>query len=193
MSDAVTALGGAAFDGLAHIAEAGLTGMILLRADLSDPAVAAAIRSVTNLPVPAPLGVARDGGRGLLWMSPDEALLLGAYDDVDAELAALRAALGAAHALAVDVSDARAMFVVSGPATRDVFAKLAPLDFAPASFPAGMIRRTRLSQVPAAIWFEDDTTARLVCFRSVAAYVFGLLTTAAAPGSDLNLFPASPA
>jgi hypothetical protein len=32
----------------------------------------------------------------------------------------------------------------------------------------GEMRRTRLQQVPAAIWFESATEARVVCFRSVA-------------------------
>jgi len=44
------------------------------------------------------------------------------------------------------------------------------------------VRRTRFAQVPAAFWMQDDNSAEVVAFRSVAAYVFGLLKTAAAAG-----------
>ena len=47
------------------------------------------------------------------------------------------------------------------------------------AFPVGTLRRTRLAQVPAAIWFEDEETAFVVAFRSVADYVFALLSNAA--------------
>ena len=43
MSEAVTPLNGARFEGLATIADAGLTGMITLRGDLSSAEVKAAL------------------------------------------------------------------------------------------------------------------------------------------------------
>ena len=46
------------------------------------------------------------------------------------------------------------------------------------------ISRTRAAQVAAAFWAEGDGYT-LVCFRSVAAYVMGLLTHSAMPGSEL--------
>ncbi len=49
----------------------------------------------------------------------------------------------------------------------------------------GELRRSRTAQVAAAFW-QADGGYTLVCFRSVAGYVMGLLTHAAAPGSALN-------
>ncbi len=63
--------------------------------------------------------------------------------------------------------------------------KLSPTDLA--ALEPGELRRTRLAQVAAAFWAEEGGF-RLVAFRSVAAYVMGLLAHSAQPGSEL--FPA---
>jgi hypothetical protein len=61
---------------------------------------------------------------------------------------------------------------------REALAKLCPVDLAPGVFEAGEMRRTRLAQVPAAFWWEEDGFT-LVCFRSVAQYAFDVLKGAA--------------
>ena len=43
-----------------------------------------------------------------------------------------------------------------------------------------------MAQVPAAYWMLDEETIDIVCFRSVAEYVFGLLEDAAEPGSEVG-------
>jgi sarcosine oxidase subunit gamma len=67
-------------------------------------------------------------------------------------------------------------------------AKLCPVDLAPGSFGPGQIRRTRLAQVPAALWMDSDDSFRIVCFRSVAQYVFDVLRTAANSQSAVGAF-----
>jgi len=88
----------------------------------------------------------------------------------------------------VDVSDARAVFDLSGPRARDVLAKLCPVDLSQDTFTVGMFRRTRMAQVPAAFWLRGPETFRIVCFRSQAQYVFDLLKVAAQPGSAVEFF-----
>jgi sarcosine oxidase subunit gamma len=51
-----------------------------------------------------------------------------------------------------------------------------------------MFRRSRLAQVPAAFWMPDAETFQIVCFRSVARYMFDLLSIAAQPGSEVGHF-----
>ena len=97
-------------------------------------------------------------------------------------------ALGNAHALAVDVSDARACLRISGPSAREVMAKLTPVDLSPDAFKPGMIRRTRMAQVAAAFWVVDRETFQVVCFRSNAKYVFDLLKVEAQNGSEVGFF-----
>ena len=163
MSNTVTALNGARFsDGIAEVVEAPLQGMITLRGDLNSPDVrkAAIDAAVVEMPGQGAANIAED--RGICWMSPDELLVLCPYADVQAHLASMQQTLGTTHALAVDVSDARAVFRVSGRNARDVMAKLAPVDVSPAAFTPGMFRRTRMAQVPAAFGMLDDETFLIV-------------------------------
>ena len=55
-------------------------------------------------------------------------------------------------------------------------------------FTPGMFRRTRLAQVPAALWMTEDDSFQIICFRSVAQYVFDLLCVAAQDGSKVRAF-----
>jgi len=189
MSEPVSALDHASYDGLVTVTEMGLQGMITLRGDLDDKTVKSAASAGSGLrQVPARGHASVTGDKGLAWMSPDEMLVLCPYDSVGASLEKMRAKLGTTHALAVDVSDARAQFRVSGDAAREVVAKLCPVDLSPDAFTPGMFRRTRMAQVAAAFWMEPDGSIRVICFRSVAQYVFDLLKVAAQPGSEVGYF-----
>ena len=189
MSEAVSPLNGAAFDGIARVAEQGPRGMLTLRGDLSDQAFTGAVATAAGVDVPGPRGCAlSDDGRGLAWMSPDELLLMLPYDAAAQTATDLRAAFNGQHAMVANVSDARAVFAIEGPRAREVLAKLAPVDLSPAAFAPGEIRRTRVAQVAAAFWMTGPDRFELVCFRSVAHYVHDLLTGAAAPGGEVDYF-----
>jgi len=187
MSEARSALPGAAFDGLIRVEEAGLLGMVTLRADLGAAKVKKAVKTVAGVDLPAARRAALAGDRGVLWMSPDELLLILPHGEAPAACAALGTVLAGIHHLAVEVSDARAVFRVTGDldAVREVLAKLTPADLSPGRFEQGEVRRTRLGQVAAAFWIEDGGVT-VVCFRSVARYVFDLLANAATPGSEVG-------
>lgn len=189
MSEPVSALNGASWsDGIATVRECGLQGMITLRGDLSNAKVKKAVKSVMGVAVPETNTAKMAEARGVCWMSPDELLLLCPYEAVSADLEQLKKALGDAHALAVDVSDARAVFQLTGNHVRDVLSKLTPADLSPAAFPVGAFRRSRLAQAAGAFWMRDATTFEIICFRSVAQYMFDLLTVAAQEGSEVNYF-----
>jgi sarcosine oxidase subunit gamma len=183
----MTALGTVRFDGgIADIAEAPVQGMITLRGNLGAAKVKNAATGVAGVDMPGPRQITCDEERGIAWMSPDELLILCPYADVSANVAKMQKTLGKTHALAVNVSDARAMFRVSGPAAREVLAKLAPVDLRRDQFTPGMFRRTRLAQVAAALWLTEDDCFHIVCFRSQAQYMFDLLKVAAQPGSQVG-------
>lgn len=188
MSNPVTALNGAQFSGLVDIVDAGLTGMITLRGDLASAAIVRGVKSATGAKMPADRNIATATKGSALWMSPDELLLIVDYASVDDTVAKLSKSIGKTHHLAVNVSDARAVFDLSGKGLRDVLAKGAPADVSADALPVGEIRRTRIGQLPVAFWFSTDTTAHLICFRSVGAHVFDWLTNAAKLGSapDFN-------
>ncbi len=194
----VSALNNARFDGLAEVTECGLQGMITLRGDLAARALKGGASIAGGAKMPGPGAANVTGDTGLCWMSPDEVLVLCPYDEVTERLKALNAKLGGTFAPALNVSDARAVFRVSGSvsgpvsgfAAREVLAKLCPVDLSPEAFKPGMFRRTRLAQVPAAFWMEADQSIRIICFRSVAEYVFGVLKAGATQGSGVGYFRA---
>jgi sarcosine oxidase, subunit gamma len=181
MSNPVSALNGQSYDGFAQITEIGPMGMITLRCDLAEKPVAAALKKL-GLSVPAPRRIAKAGARSVGWMSPDELLLILPYTEVAATLETLNKALAKIHFLAVDVSDARAVFRIEGDKANQVLAKLCPVDLA--KLEPNELRRTRAAQVAAAFWAEDGGYT-LVSFRSVAGYVMGLLTVSSTKGAEI--------
>lgn len=186
MSEAVSALDGARYSGMVALADAGPAGMVTLRGDLAAPGLAQALGDTLGCPVPGQRRVVRGECGAVAWMSPDELLVLVDHARSAEVAAALNAALGGGFFTAAEVSDARAMIAISGAQTRDVLAKLCPVDFA--GFAIGEIRRTRAAQVAVAIWREDDDNWRLICFRSVAQYVWDVLATVARPGGEVGLY-----
>ena len=173
------------FTGQVNIEDMGPSGMITVRADLTDPAVAKAL-SLAQIEVPTQGGVKGNA----LWMSPDELMIFTAHGAAEAQTNALISAFGDTHSLVVNVSDARTAFRLTGEDARirEVLAKLSPADLRATSLPVGRVRRTRLAQVPAAFWYLVAGEANLICFRSVSDYVFNLLSNAAAEGSEVDIF-----
>ena len=184
MSEPVSALKGAKFDGLVQVAEAGVQGMISLRGDFSDAAFRAAIEGATGAAFPEQRQVSAGAARAALWMSPDE--LLCPRAEAPGLAAELAQTLSGSHALVAEISDARAMFTLNGAHVREVLAKLCPADLAPAALPVGELRRTKMAQIAAAFWLTEEGAANVICFRSVADYAFGTLKAASHKASAVN-------
>ena len=178
-----TALGGAKFKGFVSVTEAAALGMISLRAKSDVAGLTLAIKAAVGVELPTSGQILTQAGKAAAWMSPDEYLLIVPYAEVTGCLAQLRANLAGQHSLAVDVSDARAVFDVTGPKADQALSKICPVDFA--ALGSTQLRRTRTAQVAAAIW-REGTGLRLVCFRSVAGYVMGLLTHSAQSGAEIR-------
>ncbi len=167
------------FEGAVVVARRAPVGMVTLRGDLGAPEMAAAVKGAVGLAMPAQRRI-RSGKRGAVaWMSPDELLLFMDHARAPAAVGRLDKALADQHHLAVDVSDARALFTLTGAGVREVIAKGSPADMAPDALPVGEFRRSRIGQVAAAWWLSDAETLHLVCFRSVGDYMFDWLCKAA--------------
>ncbi len=161
--------------GAALVAAEGRVEMVTLKADLSNKATKAAIKEILGTAVPAP----RKISNSVAWMAPDELLIMVPEDfSADALAEQLNAEIKA-PVLAVNVSDARAVFTLKGNNAREVLAKGAPVDLSPAAFGKSDFRRTRLGQVAVAFWMEADDEFRLVCFTSMRGFMFDWLTNAA--------------
>jgi sarcosine oxidase subunit gamma len=182
MSNVVSALGNMSSRGFAVVSEIGPVGMISLRAKPDTAGLADAVRSVVGTNLPNIRQIEVSGACAAGWMSPDEYLLIMPYDATAAALDVIAKAMAGQHHLAAVVSDARAVFTVEGAQASQVLAKLSPVDFH--HLGPNELRRTRAAQVACAMWREGDGY-KVVCFRSVATYVFGLLTHSALPGSEI--------
>lgn len=163
---------------MAQVMRVNARGMITLRGDLTSTLMKKSIKTVTGLGMPTSGQFLGNGTSGVAWMSPDELLLVVPYADVAKFVAQIDSTMKDQHYLAADVSDARAVFSVSGTNARDVLARVCPVDLHPGSFCIGQFRRTRMAQVAAAFWMHD-TGFDVVCFQSVGDYVQDLLTQAA--------------
>ena len=173
MPNSISALQGAHSSGIVEVAEAGLCGMVTLKGELD--AVAGAVTAVTGQAMPEVRRIVL-GTKSVAWMAPDELLILCDYAQADRVVIELTQTLEGVHHLAVNVSDARAVFTLTGTGIRDTLGKVTPADLgalAPLEF-----RRSRIAQIPAAFWI-DETQATVICFRSVAQYAFDLLSNAA--------------
>jgi sarcosine oxidase subunit gamma len=180
----VTPLGGALFAGFAEIGEIGPLGMIALRAKPEIAGLAAAVEAATGCGLPAQRRIVRQGHRAACWMGPDEYLLILPRAEVATALAAISAALAGQHHLAADVSDMRAVFAIEGERAAEVLMKISPADLS--ALAPDELRRSRAGQVASAFWAEGQGY-RLICFRSVADYMFKLLSHSAQKGSELGL------
>ena len=183
----VSALNGAVADGPTRVEEAGLQGMVTLKGDLGSAKMKAALKAV-GPGLPDRRQIVEKDDRAVAWMARDEVLILCPHAEANAVVAELEAALEGEHILAVNVSDARVMLRVTGPGAREALAKLAPVDLHPESFKAGEMRRTRLAQVPAAIWLSEADEISVIAFRSVAKYVFDILALSADDSGRVGYF-----
>ena len=153
-------------------------GMLTLRGDLTSARMKAAVKAATGHAIPAAGSVAGTGETGVVWMSPDELLVMLPYATVADAWAKMGKTLDGEHHLVVDVSDARSVFTVQGVDAKEVLARVCPVDLHENSFAIGDFRRTRLAQIAAALW-RHDTGFDVICFRSVGDYVDALLRRSA--------------
>ena len=174
------------FEGIARISQVSGLGMLTLRGDFSDKKFQTGLKKATRLSLPRTRQIERAGALSLAWMSPDEVLLIGPEEEVSEISLLLETALKSCHSMVVDVSDARAVFAISGGAARSVAAKLAPVDMRVSGFPVAEIRRTRFGQIAAAMWLPAEGEIRLICFRSVARFMFKQLCVAASKGAEVG-------
>jgi len=187
MSEPVSILNGAAATGQTiAIAERGLVGQITLRGDLSSKALKAAVKAAVGVAVPGPLRATFEGGNGAVWMSPDELLLLTAYDQAGTLTPSLAQALAGQHHMAVNVSDARAVIALTGASVAEVLTKGAPLDLSDVAFPVGTARRTHIGGIAVGLWRKADHEWEIVCFRSFARHLFDWLVESSKAGSEVG-------
>jgi sarcosine oxidase subunit gamma len=151
--------------------------MVGLRLDPAGEAVELAGRAI-GAPLPTRVGeVASSGTRDVLWLGPDEWLVV-STESPAALLAAVAGPLVGHHVAAVDLSANRTTLELSGPAARSVLEKGCPADLHPRAFGPGRAIVTTIARTPVLLWQTDAETYRIMPRSSLAAYVAGWLADA---------------
>jgi sarcosine oxidase, subunit gamma len=112
------------------------------------------------------------GEHHVLWLGPDEFLLLGPQED---DAAALRLGLAdVAHSL-VDVGHRQVGLEISGPRCEALLAGGCALDLDVTQFPVGMCTRTAFAKADVVLWRRSESAFHLEVWRSFADYTAQLL------------------
>ena len=145
-----------------------------LRLD-SGGAAADPVATVLGVALPTtPCTSMRSSTYEVLWMGPDEWLVLAPDGAAEFLTAALAEAIGTdVHGAVTDVSAQRFAVSLSGPSSREVLAKGCSIDLHPAAAPRGTCVQTLLAQTGVVVVAHDDAgTDFLLLVRSSFAQYF---------------------
>jgi sarcosine oxidase subunit gamma len=174
---AATAPGGAGV----LLSERGFLGQVALRGS-GDPAFVEAAAAALGLA--PPLEPNRVGERGrvrMLWLGPDEWLVVTPDGKAEALAKKLLEKLQGQAAAVVEVSEARAVIGLAGPRARDVLSHGCSLDLHPRAFGPGRCAQTLLSRVPIILDQRDGAPSYdIYVHRSFAEHLWGWLEDAGA-------------
>ena len=151
-----------------------------LRGDPNDPSLQAAIQSALNLSLPKAANTASVSEEvTILWLGPDEWLVVTPEGGEEMVAAALRRAVSEGFAGVVELGSGQTVIEIAGPRAREVIAKGCPLDLHPRMFGPGSCAQSRLARALVTIAQVDGTpTFELIVRRSFADYVWRFLTDA---------------
>lgn len=150
---------------------------------VSDPAAIAAMGAALGVPFPlAPCtftaGTGEFGDVEVLWLGPDEFLVVAAPGLQVRIEEVLRGALGAARGSVVDTSAQRTTVVLEGPHVRDVLAHGCAVDLHPAAAPPGTCVQTLLARTGVVLQVTGADRVTLLVRSSFAEYLAAWLSDA---------------
>ena len=145
-----------------------------------DNSLKAAVKAATGCHFP-PLAnhFETAGERHIVWLGPDEYLLLCESGKEKALFDTLTSTIKTNHYAITDVSDSLCALSLSGAAVRDVLAKGCSLDFLPSKFGAGRCAQSLLAHAGITLMALPDDAFILICRTSFAPYVHDWLVDAA--------------
>jgi sarcosine oxidase subunit gamma len=111
------------------------------------------------------------GDRHLVWLGPDEFLLLCAAGSETHLYSQLVLDMAGIHAAVTNVTDSLCALSLRGPAVRQVLAKGCSLDLHPSKFTAGDAAQTMLAHAAVTLIANEAAGFTLICRTSFAPYV----------------------
>ncbi|MFQ5757686.1 MAG: sarcosine oxidase subunit gamma [Acidiferrobacterales bacterium] len=156
-------------------------GQLVLRGNCTDKAFHDAVQRALGVTVPDEPNSVTDVDRvSVIWLGPDEWLVVVPDGHEQATAQALRQALTGRHFAVTDVSDSRAIIGISGSHARDVLKKGCSVDLHPRVFGPGQCAQTALARCHMLLHQIDQApTYDIYVHRSFADYVWCWLEDAA--------------
>ena len=163
------------------LSERSFLGQIALRGS-GDPAFVAAVEASLGFAPPLePNRVSERGRVRVLWLGPDEWLVVTSGGREEGLAKKLLEKLQGQVAAVVEVSEARAVIGLAGSRARDLLSHGCSLDLHPRSFGPGRCAQTLLARVPIILDQRDASPSYdIYVHRSMAEYLWGWLEDAAA-------------
>ena len=144
-----------------------------------DQSISAAVKAAAGCNLPSSANQFQSAGeRRVVWLSPDEYLLLCEPSKEKSLQDTLRSIIKTNHFAITDVSDSLCALSLSGPAVRDVIAKGCSLDLHPSKFAAGTCAQSLLSLAAVTLMALSHDTFIVICRTSFAPYVHDWLVDA---------------
>jgi sarcosine oxidase subunit gamma len=163
------------------LTERGHLGYVNLRGDASEPGFVDAVRSVLGVELPCAANTVAEGGlHGVLWLGPDEWLVVTAPMAERGTANVLRTALAGRHVAVTEVGGGMTCIRLDGAPAREVLQRECPLDLHPKAFRAGQCAQSHLIKAPVLLRPLADGRVDLFVRRSFADYVWRWLVDAGA-------------
>ncbi len=118
--------------------------------------------------------------RDILWLGPDEWLVVGLGGTAEALVAELETSLGGVHHSVVDVSANRTVIELAGPSRHELLSTACPIDLHPRSWGDGRCAQTVFGAAQILLQEREGMT-RMFVRPSFAGYVVDLLVAASEP------------
>ncbi|NQW01166.1 MAG: sarcosine oxidase subunit gamma [Rhodospirillales bacterium] len=170
-----------------HVAERPHRSQIAVRGQATDPAFLQGIEKALgiSLPTEACTASGKPGDLQVLWMGPDEWLVVGGPDNAALIISKLTTALVDLQVALVDVSESRTVIELSGKQARVVLDKGCSIDLHPRSFGPGQVVNTLLGRGHVLLHQTDHEPASgssaydIYVHRSYAEYLWSWIEDAA--------------
>jgi sarcosine oxidase subunit gamma len=158
-----------------RLQERAFLGHVNLRCDPQDAVLTAALERVLECSLPRTPNTfhAASPASKVLWLGPDEWLLITPEGREDAMARALRRAAADGFASVIELGSGQTVIELRGERAREVIAKGCPLDLHPRVFGPGRCAQSRLARTLVTIAQADASpTFELIVRRSFADYLW---------------------
>jgi sarcosine oxidase subunit gamma len=162
-----------------RLIERSFAGQINLRGDYENPEFLRTTAEVLGIELPPdPNTLSKNAGVTVLWLGPDEWLIITPAQRQGSLMQDLRQALGDSLFALTDVSHAHTVIGIDGINAAQTLAKGCSLDMHPAVFGSRQCAQTLLAKASVVIWPNTENGFEILVRRSFAEYLWHWLEDA---------------